>query len=74
MANNLDCYLSSLQSLELIYIRIITMLILIAIQLLIIWFGFTCYAKCKNWTFNKSIISNTVLYLYVSNYAALVKQ
>ncbi|CAD8167794.1 unnamed protein product [Paramecium octaurelia] len=74
MANNLDCYLSSLQNLELIYIRIIAMLILIAIQLLIIWIGFACYAKCKNWTFNKSIISNTLLYLYVSNYAALIKQ
>ncbi|CAK92602.1 unnamed protein product (macronuclear) [Paramecium tetraurelia] len=74
MANNLDCYLSSMQNVEIIYIRIITMLILIAIQLLIIWIGFSCYSLCKNWIFNKSIISNTVLYLYVSNYAALVKQ
>ncbi|CAD8188935.1 unnamed protein product [Paramecium octaurelia] len=74
MANNLDCYLSSMQSFELIYIRIIAMLILIVIQLLVIWIGFNCYSLCKNWIFNKSIISNTVLYLYVSNYAALVKQ
>lgn len=49
------------------------MLILIVIQLIIIWFGFRCYSLCKNWKFNKSIISNTLLYLYVSNYAALVK-
>ncbi|CAD8205207.1 unnamed protein product [Paramecium octaurelia] len=74
MANNLDCYLSSIQNFELIYFRIIAMLSLIAIQFLIIWIGFVCYAKCKNQTLNNSILSNTLLYLFVSNYAALIKQ
>ncbi|CAD8096297.1 unnamed protein product [Paramecium primaurelia] len=74
MINNLDCYLSQIQNIELIYLRLIFMLILIIIQLLIIWAGFTIQAKFKKQLLNRSIISNTLLYLYVSNYAALIKQ
>ncbi|CAD8127957.1 unnamed protein product [Paramecium sonneborni] len=74
MANNLDCYLSQIQNIELIYLRLIFMMILIIIQLLIIWIGFAIQAKCKKQLLNRSIISNTLLYLYVSNYAALIKQ
>ncbi|CAD8105139.1 unnamed protein product [Paramecium sonneborni] len=74
MAYNLDCYLSQIQNVELIYLRLIFMMILIIIQLLIIWIGFAIYAKCRKQKLNKSITSNILLYLYVSNYAALIKQ
>ncbi|CAD8187960.1 unnamed protein product [Paramecium octaurelia] len=74
MVNNLDCYLTQIQNIELIYLRLIFMLMLIIIQLLIIWAGFAIYAKCKKQLLNRSYISNTLLYLYVSNYAALIKQ
>ncbi|CAD8097021.1 unnamed protein product [Paramecium primaurelia] len=74
MANNLDCYLSQISEIELIYSRIITMIILMIFQLLIILIGFTIYALVFNRTFNRSMISATGLYLYVSNYAAIIKQ
>ncbi|CAK56679.1 unnamed protein product (macronuclear) [Paramecium tetraurelia] len=74
MVNNLDCYLTEIQNIELIYLRLIFMLMLIIIQLLIIWAGFAIHAKCKKQLLNRSYISNTLLYLYVSNYAALIKQ
>lgn len=49
------------------------MLILIILQLLIIFIGFSIYAIVFNRTFNKSMISATGLYLFVSNYAAIIK-
>ncbi|CAD8159253.1 unnamed protein product [Paramecium pentaurelia] len=76
MTNNLDCYLSENQTIQLIYYKIITMLILMISQFILIIIGFLCY----NWhkkiglsNFNLEIISNTLLYLYISNYGGLVK-
>ncbi|CAD8198782.1 unnamed protein product [Paramecium pentaurelia] len=76
MTNNLDCYLSENQSIKLIYSKIITMLVLMAFQFILIIMGFLIY----NWykkiglsNFNLETISNSLLYLYVSNYGGLVK-
>ncbi|CAD8213453.1 unnamed protein product [Paramecium pentaurelia] len=76
MTNNLDCYLSENQTIKLIYSKIITMLVLMILQFIFIIMGFLCY----NWykkiglsNFNLEIISNTLLYLYISNYGGLVK-
>ncbi|CAD8201980.1 unnamed protein product [Paramecium pentaurelia] len=74
MANNLDCYLSEIYNISLIYNRTITMTVLMVCQLLIIYMGFKLYSIIKHQKFNSSIISTTLLYLYVSNYAALIKQ
>ncbi|CAD8086012.1 unnamed protein product [Paramecium primaurelia] len=76
MTNNLDCYLSENQSIKLIYSKIITMLVLMTFQFILIIMGFLIY----NWykkiglsNFNLETISNSLLYLYVSNYGGLVK-
>ncbi|CAD8173391.1 unnamed protein product [Paramecium octaurelia] len=76
MTNNLDCYLSENQQIKLIYSKIITMLVLMIFQFILIISGYLIY----NWykqvglsNFNFETISNTLLYLYVSNYGGLVK-
>ncbi|CAD8208304.1 unnamed protein product [Paramecium octaurelia] len=76
MTNNLDCYLSENQQIKLIYSKIITMLVLMIFQFILIIMGYLIY----NWyqkiglsNFNLETISNTLLYLYVSNYGGLVK-
>ncbi|CAD8209833.1 unnamed protein product [Paramecium octaurelia] len=76
MTNNLDCYLSENQSIKLIYSKIITMLLLMTIQFLLIIMGYLIYNQYKKIglsNFNLETISNTLLYLYVSNYGGLVK-
>ncbi|CAD8120899.1 unnamed protein product [Paramecium sonneborni] len=74
MANNLDCFLSENQNIYLIYNRIITTILLMIVQLLLIYLGFQMYCIIKKQKFNSSMISTTFLYLYVSNYASLIKQ
>ncbi|CAD8128826.1 unnamed protein product [Paramecium sonneborni] len=74
MANNLDCYLSEIENIYLIYNRIITMFILMILQLLLISFGYKIFTICKKQKFNYSTISTTILHLYISNYASLIKQ
>ncbi|CAD8125631.1 unnamed protein product [Paramecium sonneborni] len=74
LANNLDCYLSQIQDIELIYSRIIATIILTLLQLIIVFLGFLSYSITYRRSFNRSMISGTALYLYVSNYAAIIKQ
>ncbi|CAD8102338.1 unnamed protein product [Paramecium sonneborni] len=74
MANNLDCYLSQINDVELIYLRIITMFLLMLCLLILIYLGFKLLAFISKKQFDASIISITALYLYVSNYATLIKQ
>ncbi|CAD8190904.1 unnamed protein product [Paramecium pentaurelia] len=74
MANNMDCYLSQIYNISLVYNRIITMTVIMVCQLLIIYMGFKLYSIIKHQKFNSCIISTTLLYLYVSNYASLIKQ
>ncbi|CAD8214891.1 unnamed protein product [Paramecium octaurelia] len=76
MTNNLDCYLSDNQSIQLIYSKIITMLALMTFQFVLIIIGFLIYnfyKKIALSNFNLETISNTLLYLYVSNYGGLIK-
>ncbi|CAD8097740.1 unnamed protein product [Paramecium primaurelia] len=76
MTNNLDCYLSENLSIKLIYSKIITMLVLMTFQFILIIMGFliyNCYKKIGISNFNLETISNSLLYLYVSNYGGLVK-
>ncbi|CAD8085140.1 unnamed protein product [Paramecium primaurelia] len=76
MTNNLDCYLSENQTIKLIYSKILTMLVLMILQFIFIIIGFlcyNCYQKIGLRNFNLEIISNTLLYLYISNYGGLVK-
>ncbi|CAD8097921.1 unnamed protein product [Paramecium sonneborni] len=74
MATSLDCYLLEFQYIQLSYSRIIAMLVLIILQMITIFLGFRILCFITNTKFNNSVISNTALYLYVSNFAALIKQ
>ncbi|CAD8126466.1 unnamed protein product [Paramecium sonneborni] len=74
LANSLDCYLADYQSIQLIYSRIIVLPFLMGIQFLVIIIGIKAFSIVLKQQFGSSIISNTLLYLYVSNYAGLVKQ
>ncbi|CAD8206027.1 unnamed protein product [Paramecium pentaurelia] len=76
MTNNLDCYLSESQSINLIYTKIITMLSLMSTQFILVTMGFLIYFKYKKLNlsfFYFDTISNSLLYLYVSNYGGLIK-
>ncbi|CAD8183302.1 unnamed protein product [Paramecium octaurelia] len=74
MAFSLDCFLSTIFNQELIYVRIITTFLLILCQFIIIQFGYHLFTLVSKGKFKTSFISNTVLYLYVSNYSSLIKQ
>ncbi|CAD8099474.1 unnamed protein product [Paramecium primaurelia] len=72
MVNNLDCYLSDLQT-ELIYIKIFVILILMLLQFnLILALSLLYHSITKN-NMDSSLLSNTLLYLYVFNYGGLIK-
>ncbi|CAD8107810.1 unnamed protein product [Paramecium sonneborni] len=73
MVNNLDCYLSEIQTIELIYSKIFTMLVFILLQFLLIIIGFTIYSIKIDQKFRSSIISNTLLILYIFNFPGLIK-
>ncbi|CAD8064194.1 unnamed protein product [Paramecium sonneborni] len=77
MANNLDCYLSEIEEIQLIYSRIITMLILMIFQLLLILILSYIYFKINRQDIKQQYqfdtISNTLIYLYISNFGGLIK-
>ncbi|CAD8172201.1 unnamed protein product [Paramecium octaurelia] len=77
MANNLDCYLSDLEEISLIYSRIITMLVLMLFQFLLIQklslIHFYLTKQAPQQQYNYDTISNTLIYLYVSNFGGLIK-
>ncbi|CAD8187793.1 unnamed protein product [Paramecium pentaurelia] len=72
MAYNLDCYLSN-YGISLIYLRIFLILFLMLIQFCIILAGSFIYLKLKKQHIDYSILSNTLLYLFVFNYGGLIK-
>ncbi|CAD8211132.1 unnamed protein product [Paramecium pentaurelia] len=74
MANFFECLLAEIQGIELIYSRILVMFGLMVSQILIIVFGFQLLDVLKFYKFQIRIISITVLYLYVQNYASLINQ
>ncbi|CAD8095118.1 unnamed protein product [Paramecium sonneborni] len=72
MANFFECFLFEIQEIELIYSRILVMFGLMVGQILIIFMGFYLFSKFKKSKFYSRIISITVLYLYIQNYASLI--
>ncbi|CAD8092588.1 unnamed protein product [Paramecium primaurelia] len=73
MANNLDCYLSEIVDIQLIYSKIILILILILMQFMIIIFGLVIFSILIKSKFKLNQISNTLLCLYIFNYAGFIK-
>ncbi|CAD8169287.1 unnamed protein product [Paramecium pentaurelia] len=73
MANNLDCYLSEIASVEIIYSKIILIWILILLQFIVIIFGLIIFSIIINQKFKLDNISNTLLCLYIFNYAGFIK-
>ncbi|CAD8189349.1 unnamed protein product [Paramecium pentaurelia] len=73
ISNNLDCFLSQIQQIQLIYSRIFAIIILILIQLFLVLLGYKITSLILHRKFNQSIITNTLLYLYVCNYGGLIK-
>ncbi|CAD8105197.1 unnamed protein product [Paramecium sonneborni] len=73
MAKDLDCYLSYIEQIPIIYLKILTMLIIVMIQFNITFAVSYLYAYIKKHKYDQSILSNTALYLYVFNFAGLIK-
>ncbi|CAD8075937.1 unnamed protein product [Paramecium primaurelia] len=74
MANFFECLLAEIQGIELIYSRILVMFSIMVCQILIIFIGFQLLDILKFYKFYSRIISITVLYLYIQNYASLINQ
>ncbi|CAD8174747.1 unnamed protein product [Paramecium pentaurelia] len=74
MANYFECFLAEIQGIQLIYSRILIMFALMLCQILIIFFGFQLLQILKCYKFQNRIISITVFYLYIQNYASLINQ
>ncbi|CAD8133735.1 unnamed protein product [Paramecium pentaurelia] len=72
MVNNLDCYLSDFQ-IELIYIKIFVILTLMLLQFNLILALSFLYHNITNKNMDNSLLSNTLIYLYVFNYGGLIK-
>ncbi|CAD8151291.1 unnamed protein product [Paramecium octaurelia] len=72
MVNNLDCYLSDLQ-IHLIYAQIIVLILLMLLQFYFMLIVSFIYHQLSSQKMDKSIISNTLLCLYVFNYGGLIK-
>ncbi|CAK67646.1 unnamed protein product (macronuclear) [Paramecium tetraurelia] len=73
MANNLDCYLSQIVGFQLIYSKIILILLLIFWQFVIIMIGLLVLPDILNSKLKISIVSNILLCLYIFNYAGFIK-
>ncbi|CAD8101954.1 unnamed protein product [Paramecium sonneborni] len=73
IANDLDCSLTTIQQVQLVYSRIIAMIILILMQLFLVLIGYKIFSIIIHQKFNYSIITNTSLYLYVYNFGGLIK-
>ncbi|CAD8092349.1 unnamed protein product [Paramecium sonneborni] len=73
LANDIDCQLSNLSNTSLIYLKLITLITFIVSQFNIIFLISFVYFIKINHKFDLSILSNTLLYLYVVNYAGLIK-
>ncbi|CAK80502.1 unnamed protein product (macronuclear) [Paramecium tetraurelia] len=70
----LIAYLFKFFQIELIQERIIVTILLILIQVAIILIGYQIYVQPSQGRFQTYIISNTLLYLYVSNFFGLFNQ
>ncbi|CAD8083698.1 unnamed protein product [Paramecium primaurelia] len=74
LATSVECYTAEIQNIQIIYSRIVLLLILQLKLFLIIYGGYKISSLTNNKIFNNSILSNTAIYLYISNYAEFAKQ
>ncbi|CAD8209612.1 unnamed protein product [Paramecium octaurelia] len=74
MSRNLDCKLVQWFGIQLLYSRIIVMLILVFILILVTSSGIHIFFIINKIKFRNNIISITLLYLYIQNYAAFINQ
>ncbi|CAD8095112.1 unnamed protein product [Paramecium sonneborni] len=72
LASDLDCQLSNISKIPLLYLKLITLITFLVSQfnvILMISYIYSIRAKNK---FDLSILFNTLLYVYVVNYAGLI--
>ncbi|CAD8154124.1 unnamed protein product [Paramecium octaurelia] len=74
MSRNLDCQLIQQMFPELIYTRVIVMLTFIIFQIALIQFGVNIFFIVKKAKLQGNILSITLLYGYIQNYASLINQ
>ncbi|CAK84285.1 unnamed protein product (macronuclear) [Paramecium tetraurelia] len=74
MANYFECFLSEIHGTELIYSRIILTIVLIISQIIIIYLGFQLLSLLTDYKYQSRILSITILYLYIQNYASVINQ
>ncbi|CAD8169558.1 unnamed protein product [Paramecium octaurelia] len=74
MANYFECFLSEIHGTDLIYSRIILTIVLIISQILIIYLGFQILSLLTDYKYQSRILSITILYLYIQNYASVINQ
>ncbi|CAD8181135.1 unnamed protein product [Paramecium pentaurelia] len=74
MTRNLDCQIIQSFKMELIYSRVIVMITLIIILILIIQSGISIFSIITKVKFHNNILSITLLYLYIQNFAAIINQ
>ncbi|CAD8115237.1 unnamed protein product [Paramecium sonneborni] len=73
IAKDLDCYIFSIENIHLIYLKIFTMLILMIILFNLTITGSYLHTLITKQKQDNSFFSNTALYLYLFNYAGLIK-
>ncbi|CAD8080777.1 unnamed protein product [Paramecium sonneborni] len=73
LAYSLDCYLSSQINTNIVYSRIITMIIIILFLFIFFVLANKLYSIFKKLKFRMSVVTNTILYLYLSNNSTLIK-
>ncbi|CAD8127675.1 unnamed protein product [Paramecium sonneborni] len=72
MANNLDCYLLDF-GIKLLYLRIFLIFFLVLLQFQLILIGLFIYSQLIKQQMDNSLLSNTLLYLFVFNYGGLIR-
>ncbi|CAD8123905.1 unnamed protein product [Paramecium sonneborni] len=74
MASTLDCQLIEIFNFELIYSRIMASYVLILCQVILIQIIFNLFTLVSQSKVDSNLISITILYLFIQNYTALIKQ
>ncbi|CAD8066795.1 unnamed protein product [Paramecium primaurelia] len=73
IAKDFDCQISSIEQIPIVYLKIFTMLIFMIILFIFTVAGSIIYSLIIKQKYDLSLLSNTALYLYVFNYAGLIK-
>ncbi|CAK76088.1 unnamed protein product (macronuclear) [Paramecium tetraurelia] len=73
IAKDFDCQISSIEHIPLVYLKIFAMLIFMITLFILTIAGSILYSLTIKQKLDLSLLSNTALYLYVFNYAGLIK-